>query len=494
MSNMNTEESLEVLAAEKPARVWSAQQEAFFAAVEEGSRDIFLDAKAGTGKTTSIEEAMKRVPRGQTVLAIAFARSTADELMKRVPAGVEAKSFNQFGFGQLFRALGKMNVDGNNMRFIADKVMKKADVKAQWVHLRKLCGYAKGELAYKREAIDALVDKYQMDLGDPEQKKLRAEVVANAHRLLQAAANPGTTIDFDDQVWLHDVLDTAPKQFDWIFVDEAQDMNPMQWALLCRAVKKNGRIVAVGDPRQAIYGFRGAGGAAMVRRFCSERNALHMPLSVTFRCPKAVVAAVKGIVPEYEAHADAPEGDLSHEKWDDVAKSVEPGAFVISRTNAPLVKHCLAFVRAGKRACMLGRDEAARFASVIDTSKAEDVTEFLAWLSASEKSEMARMRPGYDDDKADRLADRNESLREISSGLEELADLKARIESFFADKPDGKAVVFSTTHKIKGAENKNVYVLEDTYRLGQNEEEDNMWYVALTRSQHKLVICEGGVK
>lgn len=493
MTNMFNEET--VAAEEKPARVWSAQQQAFFAAVEAGDRDIFLDAKAGTGKTTSIEEAMKRVKRGQTVLALAFNRSTADELLRRVPAGVEAKSFNGFGYGQLFRALGKTSVDGNNMRAIADKIMQKADVREQWTHLRKLCSYAKGELAYKREAIDALVDKYNMDIADPEQKKLRASVVANAHRLLQAAANPGNTIDFDDQIWLHDVLETTPRQYDWVFIDEAQDMNPMQWALVKKAVKKTGRIVAVGDPRQAIYGFRGAGGSAMVKRFVEERNALHLPLSVTFRCPKAVVKAAKAIVPEYEAHSDAPEGDLSEEKWDIASKTVEPGAFVISRTNAPLVKHCLAFVRAGKRACMLGRDEAARFASVIDASKAKNVSEFLGWLTASEAAEMGRMRPGYDDDKADRLRDRNDSLREISSGLEDLADLRTRIESFFADKPDGKAVVFSTTHKIKGAENPNVYILVDTYRVGcGNEEEDNMWYVALTRSQKKLVLCEGGVK
>ena len=48
------------------------------------------------------------------------------------------------------------------------------------------------------------------------------------------------------------------EQFDWVFIDEAQDTNNVRRELACRLLKKDGRLVAVGDTYQAIYGFTGA--------------------------------------------------------------------------------------------------------------------------------------------------------------------------------------------------------------------------------------------
>ena len=479
-----------------PVRAWSEQQTAFFAAVAAGERDVFLDAKAGTGKTTSLVEAASLL-KGKTVLALAFNSKTAAELKARMPPHVESKSFNAFGFGQLFRRLGRVEVDRDRVRKLAEMVVPdRRELKKQWVHLRQLVSLTKGELVYTIPEIDALVDKYEMDLADCEgNAKLRPVVVQNTLKVLRLARDVDRSVDFDDQIWLPEVLDLNTKKFDRILVDEVQDMNPAQYALVLRALAPGGHIIAVGDPRQAIYGFRGAGGSGMVNRFLAEREALHMPLSVTFRCPKLVVAEVVDIVPGYVAHESAPDGEVVHAHWDNEIdpKQIEKGAFVISRTNAPLVRHCLAFVAKGVRATMLGRDFGGRLIAIIDASQQTSVGLFIKWLNSSEQTEMSHMREGFDDKKAAELLDRNNSLRALAEGLTDINALRSRIETFFAAEPDGVAVVFTSTHKAKGLENRNVYVFADTYK-SHNEEERNMWYVALTRSQYKLVLCEGGVK
>ena len=104
------------------------------------------------------------------------------------------------------------------------------------------------------------------------------------------------------------------------------------------------------------------------------------------------------------------------------------------------------------------------------------------------------MREGIDDKRAATLRDRNQALRELCEGLQTTQQLLERVSRWFAEQPDEKAIVYSTVHQIKGKENENVYVLVDSFKRHENEEEANMWYVALTRTKRKLVLCVGGVK
>jgi superfamily I DNA/RNA helicase len=84
------------------------------------------------------------------------------------------------------------------------------------------------------------------------------------------------------------MLGVSFDHYNYIFVDEAQDTNDIQLDILDRLRAPKSRFVAVGDPHQAIYGFRGANADSMsriARRFSCDTY----PLSVSYRCPKAVV-------------------------------------------------------------------------------------------------------------------------------------------------------------------------------------------------------------
>src|SRR5262249_47785764 len=95
-------------------------------------------------------------------------------------------------------------------------------------------------------------------------------------------------IDFDDMIWLPVVLRLSVWTYDRVFVDETQDLNAAQLELALRACRAKGRILAIGDDKQAIYRFRGADSNA-VERIIRRLSAKVLPLSVTYRCAQRIV-------------------------------------------------------------------------------------------------------------------------------------------------------------------------------------------------------------
>jgi superfamily I DNA/RNA helicase len=71
-------------------------------------------------------------------------------------------------------------------------------------------------------------------------------------------------------------------------------------------------------------------------------------------------------------------------------------------------------------------------------------------------------------------------------------DIESRIYSLFTDDGLGSAGVItcSSVHKAKGLEADNVFVLEGTFRPGK-EEENNIYYVAVTRAKNRLIFVQG---
>jgi superfamily I DNA/RNA helicase len=79
---------------------------------------------------------------------------------------------------------------------------------------------------------------------------------------------------------------TDPMQFDWVLVDECQDLNPMEMDVVLSLTGR--RIFAVGDPYQSIYGFQGALGPA-VMDILHKCGCKEIPLTNNYRsCPEIV--------------------------------------------------------------------------------------------------------------------------------------------------------------------------------------------------------------
>ncbi len=497
---------------EKSDRVWSSYQDAIFDQVSNGDGGhTFVAALAGTGKTTTLEECLSLGSSERTRVAFAFNKAIATELQARIGRralwNVQAATLHSFGFATLrgaFRA--QVKVDGYKSNAIVDDVYfdgreptKREDAETgdHRAAIVKLVSLAKGYLVPLEEQredealdqLDQILDQHEIDptretSNDPETDRELA--IQTALFSLRKSAEMTHVIDFDDMVWMPVVRGLRCRQSDGVFVDEAQDLNPCQIELFMRALRPGGRATCFGDKHQAIYRFRGADSRA-VQVITERLGARTMSLPVTYRCAKAIVRVANEVVPELQAAPGAPEGIVDAYHMNGMMKNARGGDFILSRSNAALVGPCLAFLRDGRPAKIAGRDIGARLLAVVKKARAKTIEALIVWIEEWRSRECKRLqlrKPPMDTQAIDDTA---ACILTLCEGLKTVDQVKDRLSKLFSDNTDDeKTIVLSTTHKAKGLERDRVFVLKDTYRKRPGEEEQNLWYVAVTRARREL--------
>jgi superfamily I DNA/RNA helicase len=499
-------------------RTWSPQQNAVFAWFMRAAAAVALvvRARAGTGKTTTIVEAVNRFVasafgRGRKVLVAAFNKRIQLELAGRFTSPqVEVKTLHGLGFRFVSRAWPRVTVEKRRGRRLAEQAlvaMKKATPRDMVDLVADLASKGKNCLPFAEQPSEliALGERFGFLPVDEQLAKdgYTDEVLTEAAlRAMVLAAQPDTAerteIDFDDMVFVPLRANQARAWFDMVVVDEAQDMNPAQLELARRACKPNGRLIYVGDDRQAIYGFRGADGDILDRAI-DDLNADELPLTVTYRCAQKIVAAAQQLVPDYEGVPEAGDGVVRDVGFEHLVAQAQEGDFVLSRKNAPLARICLRFLAAGKRAKIEGRgDIGPQLLATIRKMPGASLTARLEALGAYTEAEVAKALLKEDESRAETLRDTYDTLHALSDGLATLAELEARIEALFAEAEDdgvARRVVLSSVHKAKGLEADRVFVLADTLYPGKGgrarPEEANIHYVAITRAKRELVMVRG---
>lgn len=268
----------------------SPQQLAIGDAVASGTHNILVDAKAGSGKTTTSVWAMSRIRRNPSALLapsvvfLAFNKSIADTLASRVPRGTQASTFHSLGFRAL-KTSGlverNVKVDGRKCAKLVWNAVGYDDPDTK--DILRLVSVLKGQPTEQSEAeTNVLIKHFDFTFEDSR----RAVHVAT--EVLKKSSEDLSSIDFDDMLYLPILHDLAFDKMDWVFVDEAQDLNLIQHEIVFRLMSFSSRLVAVGDPHQAIYGFRGASSDSM-SLLSSRFSCTTYPLSVSYRCSKAVV-------------------------------------------------------------------------------------------------------------------------------------------------------------------------------------------------------------
>lgn len=535
----------------------SAQQQAIFDFVQKGTGHALVVARAGTGKTTTIVQALEYIPPSAQVLCCAFNTRIRDVLLERAPKHVRVRTLHQLGRDTLsafqkFRGWKHDEADkkGRNMVLAAlqDTVYQRtymkrlADAKqladekqfddakrtkrAAEVEWRSLVDavlegsrLAKATLVQSRPDLIALLDEYDLRVpGSTDTNELAQLVAATVRNAL--GAWPET--DFDDEVWVPAVSGLALSKFDFVFVDEAQDLTLAQLRLAQGAARQgDGRIIMVGDPAQAIYRWRGADKDPFAR-FAVELNAITLPLTISYRCPKKVVARVQSHVKDFEAHPDAPEGIVERLSVERFLQQVRPNDFILSRINAPLAAMGLELSCRGYPTRVVGAHDIGKMlADFVKSSNKTAIPELLEWLEKYRERETNRITrkdgrtPLTKEDAADGMA-RPKLSRSAQNALDYIEDkidtvlsfteedpetkrprnvdeVVTGIERFFTEHHKAGAIVLSTVHRLKGDEANRVYVLIDTFFLsrGDAEEEANIHYVACTRAKAELYLVDG---
>lgn len=468
---------------------WSPHQDKIYAFAVDGKGHLVVLARAGSGKTTTIKEVCRRLPRSR-ILVCAFDTRIRDELVERLRQlrHVQVKGLNQLGFGTLMRYRGQtLSVDRYRLRDFMRRLVPE-EHKSERGDVFRLLSMCMANLAYAPEHIQEMMYTYDLRPADPALDERYVSWVQSALAFIEA---PSPTVSFDEQVYLPAKLNLTTGSYDVVIVDEMQDLTPAQYRLVVNAVKpRTGRVFAFGDDRQNIYGFRGAD-VSSSEKFCRDLNATVLPLPITYRNPVLVVNLAKHIVPDFEAAPGAPDGVLDTVTEREFLSSVKEGDAVISRSNAALSKYCMALLGAGRRARIIGRDLGAKLNSLLGRSQSNEVPALLDDLSRYVEAESERLVAARKDDLAEDLLDNLEALRAISEGLTSVSALAAKVEVLFSDERDATdgVIAFMTVHKAKGREFDRVWVFESTFRLNSTEGE-NLYYVAITRAKKELILVQ----
>ena len=158
-------------------------------------------------------------------------------------------------------------------------------------------------------------------------------------------------------------------------VDEAQDLTPARRATVM-LLGSRGRILAVGDDAQAIYGFAGCEVDSLTKLWedMSTAGAFEQfALSISRRCPKAVIRFVVANtrVKDIEAAPDAEEGQVGEDILFSEDLRPGPGDAILCRANAPLLRLTFALVRRGIPCKILGRDWQRELIKLVEALEAE---------------------------------------------------------------------------------------------------------------------------
>lgn len=488
---------------QKPAprveREWSPQQVAIFDWGVAGRGNLVVRARAGTGKTTTIIELVSRVSERQILLA-AFNKDIARELQARVPARCEAKTLHGLGLKYIRRNWKVEVEDRDDEGTRADMLARKAAPGAPDPIVRliaKLHTKARELLPFAQvgdELVNLAVEFELVPEAEWEEEGWTIERVCDAAVVaMQHAKTRTDIIDFADMVFLPLVHRMVRPWFDMVVVDEAQDMTMPQLMIAQGACRRTGRIVVVGDDRQAIYGFRGADSGS-IDRLKRELDATELGLTVTYRCGSSIVDLARQLVPDYCAAPNAPTGAITRCDADEMNEAAREGDFILSRTNAPLVPVCMALLRRGVRARIKGRDIGRGVVALIRKLRAKTVADVPARLEAHVTRELkraAKLTEKARERREEYVRDQASIVTFLCEGAATIAEIETRCNELFADDAQRGAVMCSTVHRAKGLEAERTFLLEGTFRISSDIEEQNIRYVAITRAKTQLTWVTG---
>jgi len=479
--------------APKKEFVPSIYQQAIFDYIQDkDGTDAVIEAVAGSGKTTTIVEALKYT--SGRIAFVAFNKRIADELKRRAPSNVHCCTLHSLGFAALRNALPhKPEVDDGKKMSIAKELLPADEdwpIRSVLCTLTSLCQSTMTDPA-DVSAVRELVDRFDVDTNGEEIKLLAA-----LPRMLELCISRTTVIDYDDMIYLPVILNMPVQQYDWVFADELQDVSKVQMELILRSVNEFGRIMGVGDRNQSIYSFRGADSEAIPTIIRRLNDCKTFPLSITYRCPVEHVKLARQFVPYLEASPTAIAGEVLHMSRAQAMVKMADGDLVMCRCNAPLVEACYELIRQGKKAVVVGRDIGKSLISLVDKMRARDLLDLLTKLRDYKHQESAKLEAAGKAARAASLADRVDTILALCDGLSDITTLKAKIDSIFTDEATG--IVFSSVHRAKGLEALRTFILEPNLmpfpkatQSWQIVEERNIMYVAYTRAKETLTFIDG---
>ena len=287
---------------------------------------LLVEAGPGSGKTRVLTERIRylltKIPGHHHILALTFTNKAADEMKDRL-LDLGEKRERAFigtlhGFClDLLTERGKL-VGVTGTPNIFEQYKDRKDVLLRAVNQDPLLSNELNEFRDSKERNQRL-DAWLNGISHIKSHPITCAVIGDEQfqrvfDAYEAGMRACNAYDFDDLLLLaHKLLVGSPKIGDlyrrlykFVCVDEAQDMNEAQYAVICAFCSDSHKnLMMVGDPRQSIYGFNTSGPEYM-ERFGVDFAARKIELTANFRSSRAVVKVAQSLDANYMVATQLP--------------------------------------------------------------------------------------------------------------------------------------------------------------------------------------------
>ena len=535
--------------------------------VKNGKGNGIIDAVAGAGKTSTLMGCVMYIPNLEDVIYCAFNTSIRKELQKKFHAAkkeVKVCTIHSLGF-QMLRATKDFKLDDRKYNEIIkdpeffeslvpeiDRILgfhnhptvaelKKLDEMRDALDWDDKNSLNEGQ-QYVGKIVKNILDinqKYRCTLADDNmdsydqlvkhfgifqpweyQSFYYKDELACYFRAHQKLLKEGNSIavshgmiDYTDQLYLPYVLNlTSKKKFGFVFVDECQDLSRAQLYVVKQYLREDGRLMAVGDPYQSIYGFAGAD-CESFERVKNTFNCSVLGLTDCFRCPQDVIKIAKSIRPDINGFKQYP-GKIYKIPQRQVVNNVKEGDLIICRTRKPLLAMALKLITKDFKV-KIHPDELQEFMGDYKRNfTPQELRKILTEDRIDDFFERARQRNEkriiHENQNADSIIRRmliKEAVTDMENvqiflkkkffewHLNTLESILTRLKHTLSY-PGEEAIKISSIHRAKGLENNRVFILEYNKLPFKREleweqiQERNLHYVAVTRPMEELYLCE----
>jgi DNA helicase-2/ATP-dependent DNA helicase PcrA len=486
-----------------------------------GSGNAVISAVAGSGKTTLLLMMLKELfkeGKCPSVACLVFAKKNQVEMdykLKREGIPAESYTVHSLCLRAYRKFVPNFKLEGRKVRLILEENLSSEDFSLYATACEKLVKFAKDDGAGIFWPIaDAaqwqrLMAHHDVELENDATMDRAIEI---CQKTLEANNKEKIFIDFSDMIYLTLLNGYTLPKFDWVLVDEAQDLSPLRQAV-CFALKgENTRFVFPGDRIQAVFGFTGAD-AESLDNIKSAYNATELPLSVCYRCSSSVVNHAKQWNPVIESAPNAETGSVTEMPYTALTEKPESLNLsykdaILCRTNAPLMRTAFSLIKKGIPCRIEGRDIAQGLINVIGKWKVKTLDALENRLSDYLDRETQKAQTKGNEALVGVITDKVDCIRACMEkcyleGKTRVDDLKALIDSMFSNADDKTTrrdlLTLCSVHKSKGLEWERVFLLgrQDfmpskwAKKDWMKVQETNLIYVAITRAKRDLVEVTG---
>lgn len=467
--------------------------------------NICVQATAGSGKTTTLLEILKLLPKFKKKIFLSFSNTIVNELKNRVPNDTEASTLHSLGCRILFRNFKGIKIDNNKWFKIFINSFNETERKDKKTfkicyELVEIINYARMTLTkFNVQDLTEMCDYYSLNYSNEHFLKVISQYELNNTKKI-------TKIDFTDMIYLPIHLKLIDQKYDYVLLDEAQDLNKVQRLFIENIINIEGRLIAVGDQNQSIYSFSGSSIDSFLQ-LQNRPNTITLPLSISYRCSKNIIKKAQEIYPKaIEPFEKAQEGEVRNGN----ISEIKFGDLVISRKTAPLITVFFDLLKRGIKAQIIGKDIETGLLNLAERVqsknhkdcylKMNDELEAVKLELEKNKIENFKLHPKYI-----ALEEKIDVLNVILDNIQNSYELVNVIKSIFNE--EKSAVRLMTIHKSKGLECERVFLIEryDGKIQCPNEraikdwekiQENNLLFVAYTRAKSQLILLSisGGKK